>query len=97
MPSTIKKPISANVAAGDGHQDVHHFAKAEKGLRCQVVELTGRGARIRTADLLRPRQARYQTAPRPDRIKWVRETADVGDVRATGRILFCQASPVPSR
>jgi hypothetical protein len=26
----------------------------------------GRGARIRTADLLRPRQARYQAAPRPD-------------------------------
>ena len=25
----------------------------------------GRGARIRTADLLRPRQARYQAAPRP--------------------------------
>jgi hypothetical protein len=27
----------------------------------------GRGARIRTGDLLRPRQARYQAAPRPDR------------------------------
>ena len=26
----------------------------------------GRGARIRTADLLRPRQARYQAAPRPE-------------------------------
>ena len=28
--------------------------------------LVGRGARIRTADLLRPRQARYQAAPRPE-------------------------------
>jgi hypothetical protein len=27
----------------------------------------GRGARIRTGDLLRPRQARYQAAPRPDK------------------------------
>ena len=26
----------------------------------------GRGARIRTGDLLRPRQARYQAAPRPE-------------------------------
>ena len=28
--------------------------------------MIGRGARIRTADLLRPRQARYQAAPRPE-------------------------------
>ena len=47
-----------------GGQDVHDFANAEGG---SGVKLTGRGARIRTADLLRPRQARYQTAPRPDR------------------------------
>ncbi len=32
----------------------------------QVLEEIGRGARIRTADLLRPRQARYQAAPRPE-------------------------------
>ncbi len=30
---------------------------------------SGRGARIRTADLLRPRQARYQAALRPDTTK----------------------------
>jgi hypothetical protein len=33
-----------------------------------LIDLYGRGARIRTADLLRPRQARYQAAPRPE---WV--------------------------
>ena len=32
-----------------------------------MIERIGRGARIRTADLLRPRQARYQAAPRPER------------------------------
>jgi hypothetical protein len=30
--------------------------------------LDGRGARIRTGGLLRPRQARYQAALRPDRL-----------------------------
>ena len=32
-----------------------------------MIGSIGRGARIRTADLLRPRQARYQAAPRPER------------------------------
>ena len=31
-----------------------------------LPEFRGRGARIRTGDLLRPRQARYQAAPRPE-------------------------------
>ncbi len=34
--------------------------------RAALYHLYGRGARIRTGDLLRPRQARYQAAPRPD-------------------------------
>ena len=35
-------------------------------LRLSGSNRSGRGARIRTADLLRPRQARYQAAPRPE-------------------------------
>ncbi len=34
--------------------------------RASDAWMNGRGARIRTADLLRPRQARYQAAPRPE-------------------------------
>ena len=33
-----------------------------------MIGSIGRGARIRTADLLRPRQARYQAAPRPEKV-----------------------------
>lgn len=38
---------------------------SEVGAR-QVVTRTGRGGRIRTCDLLHPRQTRCQAAPRPD-------------------------------
>src|SRR4029077_1804306 len=38
----------------------------EDFLTANFFWIYGRGARIRTADLLRPRQARYQAAPRPD-------------------------------
>ena len=30
------------------------------------MEICGRGERIRTSDLLLPKQARYQAAPHPD-------------------------------
>ena len=33
----MKRPISANVAEGDVHQDVHHFAKAENGLGVKLL------------------------------------------------------------
>ena len=32
----------------------------------QLVELIGRAGEIRTHDLLHPKQARYQAAPRPE-------------------------------
>ena len=38
----------------------------ETALGSKPFRDVGRGARIRTADLLRPRQARYQAAPRPE-------------------------------
>jgi hypothetical protein len=38
-------------------------------------EMIGRGARIRTGGLLRPRQARYQAALRPD-MKYVKIIKD---------------------
>ena len=42
---------------------------SDDDLMAKIFWFFGRGARIRTADLLRPRQARYQAAPRPD-IEW---------------------------
>jgi hypothetical protein len=45
-------------------------SRAGRGSRSSnSKESGGRGARIRTADLLRPRQARYQAALRPDKTK----------------------------
>ena len=37
VTSIMKRPISANVAEGDVHQDVHHFAKAENGLGVKLL------------------------------------------------------------
>ena len=50
--------------------DCRWQVSSERNLRSAGMnaetEFRGRGARIRTADLLRPRQARYQAAPRPE-------------------------------
>src|SRR5438045_7717555 len=34
--------------------------------KLQKMQIPGRGERIRTSDILLPKQARYQTAPRPE-------------------------------
>lgn len=61
------KAALAPVRPGEGHitkSVPRGDATGPKPLK--VRETDGRGARIRTGDLLRPRQARYQAAPRPD-------------------------------
>src|SRR2546422_271294 len=48
----------------------HVFARRNyRAPSCWAIRRFGRGARIRTGDLLRPRQARYQAAPRPDLVQ----------------------------
>ena len=45
-----------------------NYSQKKKGfqVKCETLVISGRGERIRTSDILLPKQARYQAALRPD-------------------------------
>ena len=64
-------PAATRIASMAEHRGCRGGTPKNQGDRRDLAILTGlhmdgRGGRIRTDDLLRPRQTRYQTALRPD-------------------------------
>ena|SRR5487761_474054 len=58
-------PPNERIGQGRRYISRDNGRKPNVGKKQQIIESIARGARIRTGDLLRPRQARYQAAPRP--------------------------------